>query len=93
MSLHNDIMQLKTEVFIETLPDPVRIAYKNGHKVARHDAAELSAKYESALKEALQSLQTAYDTLTMLEKEDLDPEDIAATVEDDLQSIREALMG
>jgi hypothetical protein len=60
MSLHDDIMNIKTHGHIETLPDPVRIAYKNGHKVARHDAAELSAKYESALNEACSALMTLY---------------------------------
>jgi hypothetical protein len=52
MSLHNDIMNLRTVAYIETLVDPVRVAYKDGHKTARHSAAELALKYERALEEA-----------------------------------------
>lgn len=53
MSLHNDIMNLQVDPSIEQLPAETRITYKNGHKVARHAAAELALKYERALKMAM----------------------------------------
>lgn len=57
MSLHNDIMNLQVDPLIEQLPAEIRITFKNGHKVARHAAAELSLKYERALEHAMEILR------------------------------------
>jgi hypothetical protein len=63
MELHGDIMNLRVPAYVESLPDIERkVAFKTGHKVARHDAAELALKYEVALEEAILYLTELADT-------------------------------
>ncbi|MND84984.1 hypothetical protein D3C80_768890 [compost metagenome] len=59
MSLHNEIMNIQTatneELSLEYGPDHRHTSYKIGHRDARHEAAELSLKYESYI-EGLEGL-------------------------------------
>lgn len=57
MNLHNDIMNIPANSEVENYPSELRLAYKVGHRDARHAAAELSLKYERALEMALFSLK------------------------------------
>lgn len=61
MSLYDRIMRLRTDPYIETLPDGVRVAYKSGHKVARHDAAELSVEADELIEECECALSDAVE--------------------------------
>lgn len=47
MNLHNQIMNIQTNVPHEAIVDDGIHAYKLGHRDARHAAAELSLKAES----------------------------------------------
>lgn len=44
MSLHNEIMNIPCKTL--EMPSPATLAYKTGHKDARHAAAEQALKYE-----------------------------------------------
>lgn len=57
MSLHNEIMNIPVSM-VKAHTTGAVIGYKVGHKDARHDAAELSLKYEAALEEACSGLIT-----------------------------------
>lgn len=46
MSLHNEIMNIQVGTVVYDLFDSKVLAYKCGHRDARHAAAELSLKYE-----------------------------------------------
>lgn len=65
MSLHNEIMNIpvRKDVDYSTFESKV-IAYKTGHRDARHQAAEISVAYEQRIEElekALRELITEND--------------------------------
>lgn len=49
MSLHNDILSITTDKHVENFPVIARDSFKNGHTVAKHEAAELALTYENLL--------------------------------------------
>jgi len=58
MSIHNDIMNIAVDnPQLDNMTDKERIAYKLGHRDARHAAAELSLQTEQAAKAALEDLE------------------------------------
>lgn len=60
MSLHTLIMRLSPDPYIETLPDNIRVAYKNGYNAARFSAYEICLEAETimtAMNEALEDLR------------------------------------
>lgn len=57
MSLHNDIMNIQTAPEVENLPVNVRLVYKDGHKDARHEAADLALTYENLVDTLERSLE------------------------------------
>jgi hypothetical protein len=60
MSLHNDIMDIQEKRLDSQFPDGIsRVMYKEGHRDARHAAAELAIKADArieALEAALQEI-------------------------------------
>lgn len=64
MSLHNEIMNLPCNA-----PADVRMAYKMGHRDARHAAAEASLKYERYIELLENHLEDIDDLLFDLRKE------------------------
>lgn len=65
MSLHNQIMNIKTQIG----PDCGNpFDYKLGHRDARHDAAELSLKYERYI-EKLEAVYENWPIIAKLRKE------------------------
>jgi len=56
MSLYGDIMNIPTSATVEAMPKNLRVLYKQGHRDARHTAAEMVLKYESALEVAMSGL-------------------------------------
>ena len=57
MSLHNDIMNIQVPAEIKDQKAGDRIVYKNGHRDARHEAAELALTYENLVQEAYDALK------------------------------------
>jgi hypothetical protein len=61
MSLHNEIMNIQIDRQKESQAvmsqDEVDLAYRKGHRDARHDAAELSLKYEALIEKLLGALE------------------------------------
>lgn len=58
MSLHDEIMNLPIPNDFDYCDFPNKvIAYKNGHRDARHDSAELSSKYDSLIQEFLDRIE------------------------------------
>lgn len=67
MNLHNEIMNIPANIILDG-PEGVGnvsqnpyIAYKEGHRDARHDAAELSLKYEAYIERLESELRIASD--------------------------------
>lgn len=56
MSLHNDIMNIPANSDVENYPDNLRLAYKVGHRDARHAAAEMALKADSKIEKFAESL-------------------------------------
>jgi hypothetical protein len=61
MSLHNDIMNLASEPVTACKSTAERLAYRTGHRDARHAAAELANHVDSYVEELLESLQELFD--------------------------------
>jgi predicted ATPase len=51
MNLHNSIMNLPCETLQNSGEYSVHLAYKTGHKVARHQAAELAIQADERIEE------------------------------------------
>lgn len=51
MNLHNQIMNIPTDIDFTDWSDHDRQSYKRGHRDARHAAAELSLKAEARIEE------------------------------------------
>lgn len=51
MSLHNDIMNIPADAEVETYPFQLRLAYKIGHRDARHAAAEMAITQDRKLEQ------------------------------------------
>jgi hypothetical protein len=63
-SLHEQILNISA---VSDLPPGYRILFTQGHRDARHAAAELAAEYEAGvaqLVEALESIESMYDDET-----------------------------
>tara|TARA_Y100000593_G_scaffold94032_1_gene191307 strand:+ start:72979 stop:73266 length:288 start_codon:yes stop_codon:yes gene_type:complete len=62
MSLHNDIMNIQNTRYDPAFTEGVRLAmYNQGHKDARHSAAELALTYEKREAELERLLEWALD--------------------------------
>lgn len=57
MNLHNQIMNIPTDVDFTDWSDHDRQSYKRGHRDARHAAAELSLKAEARIEELEEMLK------------------------------------
>lgn len=51
MSYHNSIMNIQSPKIIENLPTPQRLLYKDGHKDARHAAAEIALSADNRIEQ------------------------------------------
>lgn len=60
MNLHNEIMNIPTEIDFRDWSDHDRQSYKRGHRDARHAAAELSLKAEARIEELEEALKELY---------------------------------
>lgn len=60
MSLYGDIMNIPTSANAEQMPEALRLAYKYGHRDARHIAAEMVLRHERALEVAYGALSGLY---------------------------------
>ena len=69
MNLHNEIMNIPARPLAADLYDHKLQAYKCGHRDARHDAADLSLKYERYIKLLENHLEDFDDLLDDLRKE------------------------
>lgn len=63
MNLHNEIMNIPTDVDFTEWSDHDRQSYKRGHRDARHTAAELSLKAEARIEELEEELKEAKQLL------------------------------
>lgn len=69
MSLHNDIMNIPCNSEVENYPDSLRLAYKVGHRDARHAAAEMALKADGKIEkcyEALYRMTSSVEQITAL---------------------------
>lgn len=57
MNLHNQIMNIPTDIDFTDWSDHDRQSYKRGHRDARHAAAELSLKAEARIEELEEMLK------------------------------------
>lgn len=67
MSLHGRIMNIRARRQKDNEPDFLHVAYKEGHRDARHAAAELADSVEierDNLNKALRDLLASHDDLT-----------------------------
>jgi hypothetical protein len=64
MNLHNEIMNIPTEVDFADWSDHDRQSYKRGHRDARHSAAELSFKAEARIEELEEVIKAFLDWTT-----------------------------
>ena len=60
MDLHNQIMNIPTEIDFTDWSDHDRQSYKRGHRDARHVAAELSLKAEARIEELEEMLREVF---------------------------------
>lgn len=73
MSLFGDIMNIQTGAHVEDFPQECRLSFNNGHKAARHEAAELALTYENlvdTLERELECMQTYVDSVIILDHVD-----------------------
>lgn len=78
MNLHSEIMNIHIDKFKEQICGEGKRAYKNGHRDARHAAAELSLKVEARIEELEDVLKAFVDwktneegTLSLVDDEEL----------------------